>query len=155
MGEGGPFCHGTWRPTGCLSGASRVRYPAELQGQGLKCEGRWSGSRHEHLLRQEAEACCTVKQLVTLVSILKVVALEHKLWNMGTRTRVLETTLDRASWLVEDLSACVANLAAGSSPGVPTPGVGIAAADFLMFKATQEHAMASIQQELKDHAGGS
>ena len=50
---------------------------------------------------------------------------------------------------MEDLSAYVANFAAGSSSGVPTPGAGVAAADFLTFKATQEQAVAAIRQELK------
>jgi hypothetical protein len=98
---------------------------------------------------KSAEACCAVEQLVMLGSISKVVALEHELRDMGARTRVLEATFDRASRLVEDLSAYIANLAAGSGSGVPTPGAGVAAADFLTFKATQEHTMASIWQELK------
>ena len=105
---------------------------------------------------KSAEACCAVEQLVTLGSILKVVALEHELWDMGARTRILESTLDRASRLMEDLSTYVADLAAGFGSGVPTPGVGVAAAYFLTFKATQEQAVASIRQELKggDYAGG-
>ncbi len=94
---------------------------------------------------KSAEACCAVEQLVTLGSILKVVALEHELWDMGARTRILESTLDRASRLMEDLSTYVADLAAGFGSGVPTPGVGVAAADFLTFKATQEQAVASIR----------
>jgi hypothetical protein len=49
---------------------------------------------------KSAEACRAVKQLVTLGSIAKVVALEHELRDMGVRTRVLESTLDRASRLM-------------------------------------------------------
>ena len=98
---------------------------------------------------KSAEACHAVEQLVTLGGISKVVALEHKLRDMGACTRVIESTLDRASRLMEDLSAYVANLAAGSGCGVPTPGVGVAAAYFLVFKATQEQAVTSIRQELK------
>ena len=45
---------------------------------------------------KSAEACCAVEQLVTLGSIAKVVALEHELRDMGARTRVFESTLDRA-----------------------------------------------------------
>ena len=74
-------------------------------------------------------------------------ALEHKLRDMSAQTRVLETTLDRASKLVEDLSAYVANLA-GPGSGVAAFGGGVAAEEYLMFKASQEHAMASICQEL-------
>ena len=67
---------------------------------------------------------------------------------MSARTRVLETMLDRASKLVEDLSAYVANLA-GPGSGVAASGDGVAAKEYLAFKASQEHAMASIHQELK------
>jgi hypothetical protein len=56
--------------------------------------------------------------------------------------------LDRASKLVEDLSAYVANLA-GPGSGVAASGDGVAAKEYLAFKASQEHAMASIHQELK------
>ena len=75
-------------------------------------------------------------------------ALEHELCDMSARTRVLETMLDRASTLVEDLSAYVANLA-GPGSGVAASGGGVAADEYLVFKASQEHAMASICQELK------
>ena len=71
---------------------------------------------------KSTEACQAVKQLVTLGSISKVVALEHELHDMSARTRVLETTLDRASKLVEDLSAYVANLA-GPGSGAAASGV--------------------------------
>jgi hypothetical protein len=98
---------------------------------------------------KSADACRTVKQFVTLGSISNIVALEHKLRDMCMRNRVLEATLNRASRLVEDLSSYVANLAFGSGSRVPTPRVGVAAADFLTFKATQEHTMASIWKELK------
>jgi hypothetical protein len=97
---------------------------------------------------KSVEACRAVEQLVTLGSISKVVTLEHELRNMIARTRVLETTLDRASKLVEDLSAYVANLA-GPGSGVAASGDGVAAKEYLAFKASQEHAMASIHQELK------
>ena len=97
---------------------------------------------------KSAEACRAVEQLVTLGSISKVVALEHELRDMSARTRVLETMLDRASKLVEDLSAYVANLA-GVGSGVAATGGVLAAEEFLAFKASQEHDMASIRQELK------
>jgi hypothetical protein len=80
------------------------------------------------------------------------VALEHELRDMSARTSFLEITLDRASKLVEDLSAYVANLA-GPGSGVAASGGGVAAEEYLTFKALQEHAMASIRQELK--GGGS
>ena len=70
---------------------------------------------------KSAEACRAVEH-VTLESISRVVALEHELRDMSARTRVLETTLDRASKLVEDLSAFVANLA-GPGSGVAASGV--------------------------------
>ena len=70
---------------------------------------------------ESTEACCAVEQLVTLGSIWKVVALEHELRDMGAHTRVLESALNKASRLMEDLSAYVANLAAGSGSGVNTP----------------------------------
>ena len=97
---------------------------------------------------KSTEACRAFKQLVTFGSISKVVALEHKLRDMSARTRVLETMLDRASTLVEDLIAYVANLA-GPGSGVAATGGGVAAEEYLVFKASQEHAMASICQELK------
>jgi len=102
---------------------------------------------------KSAEACRAVEQLVTFGSISKVSALEHRLREMSARTRVLEVTLDRASKLVEDLSKYVVNLA-GSGPGVAASGIGVTTEEYLAFKASQEQAMASIRQELKDHAGG-
>jgi hypothetical protein len=72
---------------------------------------------------------------------------------MSAQTRVLETTLVRASKLVEDLSAYVTNLA-GPGSGVAASGGGVAAEKYLMFKASQEHAMASIHQELNVTLGG-
>jgi hypothetical protein len=97
---------------------------------------------------KSAEACRAVEQLVTFGSISKVMALEHELREVSARTRVLESTLDRASKLVEDLSAYVVNLA-GSGLGVAASGVGVPAEEYLAFKASQEQAMASIRQEIK------
>ena len=97
---------------------------------------------------KSVEACRAVKQLVTFGSISKVVALEHELREMSARTRVLETTLDRASMLVEDLSTYVVNLA-GPGSRVAASGGGVPAEEYLAFKASQEQAMASIRQELK------
>ena len=94
------------------------------------------------------EACQAVEQLVMLGSISKVVALKHEVHDMSARTRVLETTLNRASKLMEDLSANVANLA-GPGSGVAASGGGVTAEEYLAFKALQEHPMASIHQELK------
>ena len=94
------------------------------------------------------EACQAVEQLVMLGSISKVVALKHEVHDMSARTRVLETTLNRASKLMEDLSATVANLA-GPGSGVAASGGGVTAEEYLAFKALQEHPTASIHQELK------
>ena len=80
---------------------------------------------------KSTEACRAFKQLVTFGSISKVVALEHKLRDMSARTRVLETMLDRASTLVEDLIAYVANLA-GPGSGVAATGGGVAAEEYLV-----------------------
>ena len=97
---------------------------------------------------KSAKACQAVEQLVMLGSISKVVALKHEVHDMSARTRVLETTLNRASKLMEDLSANVANLA-GPGSGVAASGGGVTAEEYLAFKALQEHPTASIHQELK------
>ena len=97
---------------------------------------------------KSAEACRAVEQLVTLGSISKVAALEHEMREMTARTRVLEATLDKASQLVEDLSAYVSTMPRLGTGG-GSPGKGVAAEEFLAFKASQEHALASMRQELK------
>jgi hypothetical protein len=104
---------------------------------------------------KSVEACRAVKQLVTFGSISKVVALEHELREMSARTRVLETTLDRASMLVEDLSTYVVNLA-GPGSRVAASGGGVPAEEYLAFKASQAsyglHPPGT--QGGRDHAGG-
>ena len=65
---------------------------------------------------------------------------------MASCTKALEKTLKMALNFVIQLSKYVSKL---GGPDTTTQGGGIPPAEFLMLKASQEHAIASIYQELK------
>ncbi len=74
------------------------------------------------------------------------VNLECELQEMASRTKVLEDTHEKVSKFVVDLSKYVSKIV---GPGASTPVGGIPPEEYRTFKASQEHAIASICQELK------
>ena len=105
---------------GAFTALATIEEQLDSKASSVRVDGLVTGTNACY--DKSVEACRAVEQLVTLGSISKVVALEHELRNMIARTRVLETTLDRASKLVEDLSTYVV-IWLGRGLGLQPPGM--------------------------------